>query len=87
MPVRAKFVLTAITRRSWDRGAGATVRFDAQYDQSIPEDRRFSKATPSGHFEMQVDNPSALEQLELGKAYYLDITPAETLPGDGSRIT
>lgn len=87
MTVTAKFVLSAITRRSWDRGTGATVRFDAQYDQSIPEDRRFSKATPSGHFEMHVDNPAALAQLELGKAYYIDISPTETMPGDGSRIT
>lgn len=73
MNVRAKFVLSAITTHCY---GAKTVRFEAQYDNSIPEDRRFQKATPTGSFEMQVDNPAALELLELGKAYYFDISPA-----------
>lgn len=73
MTVRAKFTLTAITSHAY---GGKTLRFQPVYDQSIPEDQRFQKATPSGQFDMTVDNPVALEQFELGKAYYFDATPA-----------
>jgi len=73
MSVRAKFRLQSIKENA---GYSAkTLEFWPQYDQSIPEDQRFSKATPSGRFEMTVDNPVALEQLQLGKDYYFDITP------------
>ena len=76
MTVRAKFQLQAITDHYWSAGS-KTLRFYASYDPSIPEDQRFQKATPSGSFEMQVDNPVALAQFELGKQYYFDITPTE----------
>lgn len=52
------------------------VRLHTLYDESIPEDQRFSRATPWGQIEMQIDNPAALEQLEVGKAYYVDFTKA-----------
>ncbi len=74
MTVRAKFTLTSITSfASW---GAKKLTFQAVYDQSIPEDQRFQKATPSGQFDMTIDNPAALEQFELGKAYYFDATPA-----------
>jgi hypothetical protein len=73
--VRAKFVLQEKTESSFNADS-RTLVFRPQYDTTIPEDQRFSKATPSGEFKMQVDNPAALEQLKLGQAYYFDITPA-----------
>jgi hypothetical protein len=73
MTVRAKFTVTEVTHM---QGTSKRLKFTAQYDSSIPEDQRFQKATPWGQFEMVVDNPAALEQFELGKAYYLDFTPA-----------
>jgi hypothetical protein len=75
MSIRAKFTLVSVTSHAWS-STSKTLKFQAQYDQSIPEDQRFQKATPSGSFEMQVDNPAAIEQFELGKAYYLDLSPA-----------
>ena len=75
MSVRAKFVLIEVTDMHWSAGT-KRLKFSTQYDQSIPEDQRFAKATPSGSMEMQVDNPAALEQLKLGEAYYLDLTLA-----------
>lgn len=77
MSVRGKFTLTAITSTSWSPTAPVTktLKFSTTYDPTIPEDVRFSKATPTGHLEMVVDNPAALEQFELGRAYYLDFTP------------
>ena len=72
--VRAKLMVSSIEEHSW---GAKTVKFQAQYDQSIPEDQRFQQATPSGHAEMQIDNPAALGQFQLGKQYYVDFTPAE----------
>jgi len=51
--------------------------FRPEYDESIPEDRRFQKATPSGELRMMVDNPAALDALQLGNTYYLDLTEAD----------
>lgn len=47
----------------------------AVYDHSIPENERFTRATPWGELKMQVSNPAA--QFEVGKSYYLDFTPVE----------
>lgn len=76
MSVRAKFRLDNVTSHSWNANA-RTLKFSAQYDTSIPEDKRFQEATPSGTFEMLCTNPAANEQFVLGKAYYFDITPAD----------
>jgi hypothetical protein len=65
---------------NYGHGQGAPVkivRFDCIYDNSVPEDQRFQKATPSGFIEMQIDNESALAQLHPGKSYYVDFTPVE----------
>lgn len=74
--VRGKFMLQQIIQSSWG-GEGRTLIFAAQYDPDLPEDQSYSKATPTGKIEMTVDNPAALEQFQLGKAYYLDFTPTE----------
>ena len=75
MTVRAKFQLQSITAHHWNKDC-KTLKFFASYDPSIPEDLRFQKATPSGSFEMTVDNPAALAQFELGNQYYFDVTQA-----------
>jgi hypothetical protein len=72
MTVRAKLHLTAITDSVWNR---RTLRFDTHYDDMIPEDMRFQMATPTGHAELQIDNPAALEQFKLGESYYVDFVP------------
>lgn len=43
------------------------------------EDADFTKATPNGHIEMQVDNPAAAVQFVPGRYYYVDFQecPAE----------
>jgi len=75
MSVRAKLCLTSVTTQCWNPNS-KKLHFDTQYDDSIPEDQRFYDATPSGNFEMLVNNPAALAQFELGKMYYVDVTPA-----------
>lgn len=54
-----------------------TVKLQCSYDTTIPEDQRFYDATPTGHIEMVVNNPVALEQLTIGKSFYVDFTPCE----------
>ncbi len=76
--VRAKFKVVAITNH--DYGNGKTIKLSPCYDQSIPEDRRFAQATPSGELSMYVDNQAAIDALKLGKYFYLDITPLDITP-------
>lgn len=72
--VRAKFRLSEVHNLSWSQTAQRFV-FEAQYDTAIPEDQRFSKATPTCRFEMTVDNPAAQQQFKLGESYYFDVSP------------
>lgn len=72
---RCKFVVTHLTRTHWSP-TGATLRLSTQYDSNIPEDQRFALSTPSGTIEINVDNPDAIEFLELGKTFYVDFIPA-----------
>lgn len=76
--VRAKLKLVEVREGGYVRGGPTvkTLKFQAQYDNTIPEDQRFQKATPTGSCELQIDNPAALAQFELGGDYYVDFTPA-----------
>ena len=87
--IRAKFMLQEIAesgysytdkdgKRVVSKNTGKKLVFFPQYDTSIPEDQRFAQATPSGRFEMTVDNPSALAQFEIGHQYYVDFHPVES---------
>ena len=40
------------------------------------ENKKFWDASPGGAFTLNCVNEAAVAQLELGKAYYLDISPA-----------
>jgi hypothetical protein len=80
MSVRAKFRVASITEQADYSGQPSktkVVKLACIYDQSIPEDQRFFDATPSGTVEMWINNPAALEQFALGKAFYADFTPVE----------
>ena len=43
-----------------------------------PENELFGKATPSASFTMLICNERAHEALEMGKDYYIDISPVPT---------
>lgn len=73
---QAKFMCRSVERFTPDGTEGTrTFRFTATYDDSIPEDRRFARYTPSGELKITVDNPSI--DFQPGKAYYLDFTAVE----------
>lgn len=52
-----------------------TVILEPRYDESVPEDQRFSEATPWGKLEMFVNNPTAIQILQPGQKFYLDLIP------------
>lgn len=71
--VRAKFTVNRIVEEKYANNYSNTkVILTPQYDQTTPEDQRYSKATPCGEMWMQVDNPLALEQFVPGKVFYVD---------------
>jgi hypothetical protein len=74
MSVRCKFVCQSIQ----DNGTPESKRvtFGTQYDTTIPEDQRFTRWTPTGVLDVVIDNPAAVAELVVGKAYYLDLSPA-----------
>jgi hypothetical protein len=86
--VRAKFCVTGI-KKNFYKGqkteanpsgvvpCGSAVSLAPQYDPTIDEDRRYSKATPSGSIELLIDNPPAEAFFEPGKLVYVDFTSAD----------
>lgn len=75
--VRAKFMCTTENSKRYSTNGDPTrvYEFMAIYDMQSPEDQRYAKATPTGNMSINVDNPAV--SFEPGKAYYLDITPAD----------
>lgn len=76
MTVRAKFVCQSARHFTPDGTGQREYVFVPQYDMSIPEDRRFQKASPWGEFKIMVDNPAVFERFKVGQAYYLDLIEA-----------
>jgi hypothetical protein len=58
-------------------GNAQNIRLAAQYDPSIPEDRRFMEATPSGEVKFYVSNPAVIGGFKIGDNYYVDLTPCD----------
>lgn len=77
MRLRCKFRVHTVT----DRGSGVAIEADPVYPDGDEdhENRAFWEASPSGKFEIYVDNEEAFEDLKalLGREIYLDITPAD----------
>lgn len=75
---RAKFMCNAEVTRKYREDTPADSRvyeFSAVYDTNTPENKRFTRATPYGKLEIQVNNPDVT--FRPGKSYYLDFTEAE----------
>lgn len=71
--VRGKFQVTKVASMNWSPTA-KEITFQAIYDTTTEENKRFSKATPSGSITMTVDNPSASNELALGSTFYVDFS-------------
>jgi hypothetical protein len=87
MSVRAKFRVQSITSSvgtirnedgSYGSGEVKTIKMSPTYDSNPEsENGKFWAASPGGELSLNVVNPKAVEQFELGKDYYLDFTKAE----------
>lgn len=73
--VRGKFKL--VERKQFANWAAVELTFRSEYDPTLPEDIRFSRATPIAEIKMTVDNPAAVSQFSLGQHYYADLSPVE----------
>jgi hypothetical protein len=69
-----KFVCQSVIQQ----GDSVNIKLSAQYDPNEDKDRAFSKYTPWGTFETNISNPNVMGFFEVGKAFYLEITPVET---------
>lgn len=81
MTVRAKFFVESIQHHDvpgTDAYANISMKpvFGSYADGDAEgTNKSWSKWTPSGSLQICVTNPDAINQFEMGKAYYLDFTP------------
>ena len=76
MSMRAKFVLTKVTKHSptheeLEFHAVSDKPFDAE---GASEDNDFARWTSSGELKMTVTNPALIGSLREGQTFYLDFT-------------
>ena len=69
--IRAKFNVTSVNKQ----GETETVYMSAATQGE--ENKEWAAASPSGNLSIVIANPAAQGQLEQGKSYFLDFTPAE----------
>ena len=85
MPVRAKFQCSEIAKRaSWGNGPHETDQVTL-VAVSNDQNKTWSKWTPSGKIEMQINNPDALNQFSIGSFYFVDFTEAPAAEADEKR--
>lgn len=72
---RAKFRCSSVTYSAADQTGPRSYLFQALYDTSTPENKRYSKYTPYGKLEITVDNEAVF--FVVGRNYYLDFIEAE----------
>lgn len=84
MAVRAKMRVTGRHETTGITKGGnveqVTVTLQPVYADQDGDDKanaEWSKWTPSGELRLCITNQAAYEQLNLGKAYFVDLTPAE----------
>lgn len=79
MGVRAKMVCEV---KEGSSEGGGTVRL-APVINGSEENKQFYKYTPGGGLVLSTINPAAFDSFDLGKEYYVDVTPAP-VPESGS---
>jgi len=65
----AKMTVLSVTTWAHDN---VSIKMTAQYDPNLPEDRRFSSATPSASYEMSCNNPAVIERMKPGATFYVE---------------
>ena len=70
--VRAKFKVESVT--NYENGASILM---TPVISGNDENKSFYRYTPGGELKLQVVNTEVAKQLQPGKEYYIDISPAE----------
>lgn len=80
MTVRAKFYVTSVLHHYINAPGKvcAEVKLAPVYGD---DNKPWSEATPQGQISMTITNPDAIEAFELGRYYFVDFTPAESVAG------
>jgi hypothetical protein len=75
--VRAKFRVVESSKVTSAYGGPKPVESDRIKLSAVtgPGNEDWSKWTPSGDLNIQITNPEAMGQFEVGKDYYIDFTP------------
>lgn len=77
MTARCKFQITNLLPAypsSEPESTAKRVVLETRYDNTIAEDRAFTKYTPTGRLDVVIDNPSVTDELKVGDFVYVDIT-------------
>lgn len=74
MTIRAKLYVAAVERQASTPDAVKVVMNAVTRGE---DNKTWAEASPSGRFEMQIQNPLASSQFSLGQEFYVDFTPAE----------
>ena len=56
-------------------GDTSRIKLTPVFADENQENKVFFKYTPGGSIDLQVVNPDAAKQFEVGKEYYIDFTP------------
>lgn len=86
MTTRAKFQCLSVTDHGWNK----TIKLQVVYSRKEGEENYdFTKATPNGTIEMQIDNPHAAVQFVPQRLYYVDFTecPEVKQPVERGKVT
>ncbi len=78
MTVRAKFTVQSVTyRQHWQDKSKRIGSVELSVvSGGSDEDKAFFAATPGGSIRLETINEAAIDALPLGKAFYVDFTPA-----------
>jgi hypothetical protein len=76
--VRAKFRCTESAKVTSAYGTAKPAETNRIKLQAVigPGNEDWSKWTPSGELNIQISNPDAIDQFEVGKDYFIDFTEA-----------
>lgn len=76
MGVRAKFSVVELKKTLFLGQTGKPSEVVVLQAAMGEGNKEWSRYTPSGRIEMQIDNPAAAEQFEIGKDYLVTFEPA-----------
>lgn len=79
MKIRAKMSVNEVVSSTYSDTVKLSPVMGGSAAQAA-EDNSFSRATPSGKLELQIDNPALKGVVRPGMVFYVDLTPVDPEP-------